>query len=526
MKKSILAVFFLAGLMLTAGCKSDDVMPDKVEIIDNSQNTEATEIFLSPEASNESEDESRISDRITYAGEPHLWQEVSITIPDTWKEKYTIVDEANGFTIFQKASHDKIDTLGFLCGVYRSDQFTDSRAGETLAAYTDEGALYYVVLPTDVSCDVEDEAIFKEYVEMLEMVPWIAGSLQIAAENVHYDASQYKIPVSSISTINEFALLNFTDNELWIARNEIYARHGKIFQNEYLNRYFNACSWYQPEEGKTDVNDRELNEVEIANIKTILLAEKAYATKHSYPKKCMTGEEYDLPLEGEMTSCRVSYRTTTEENWEHTSILTIDGVEYNLDDYVKLDTPVQDVFYITDIVEYADGLEIAILDDGASADSVTHFFIFEGKLKYIGAVEGFPFRDHSDDGLNGFSGQNTITGSGRVDLIETAYVDIVYRYDNESQKIVANETGMSNYKWYTPHELYVDIPVYVSNDTKSPMIILHAQKEVFFMKTDGVEWILVRGSDGMEGYIQVKDGEIMNIGLPAGEVFSDLYFFG
>ena len=38
---------------------------------------------------------------------------------------------------------------------------------------------------------------------------------------------------------------------------------------------------------------------------------------------------------------------------------------------------------------------------------------------------------------------------------------------------------------------------------------------------DGQEWILIRGSDGTEGYIQVKDGEILNIGLPAEEVFSD-----
>lgn len=526
MKRKVLAILLLTGLIFVAGCKSDDVTPDKSELIDSSKNTEVTEIILSPEASNDAEDESRISDRTTYAGEPHLWQEVSITIPDAWEGSYEIVDEANGFSIFQKASKEKNETMGFLCGVYRSNQFSDSGAGETLAAYTDDGTLYYVMLPTDVTCYTEDEAIFAEYVEMLEIVPWIAGSLQIAGENVHYDASQYEIPVSSILLLNEFQLVNFSDNELWIARNEIYARHGKIFQNEYLSRYFNTCSWYQPIEGKTEVGERELNEVEIENIKMILEAEKAYASKHSYPKKCMMGEEYDLPLEGEMTSCRVSYDIISSNSGEDVTILTIDGEKYNLSDYVNLDTPLEDVFYVTDISEYEDGLEIAILDEGSSADPVTYFFAYNGKLEYIGSVTGFPFREHSDTGLNGFSGQNTIIGTGRVDLIETAYVDIAYRFDTENQKIIANEGGMKKYKWYTPHELYVDIPVYVSNDTNSPMIIIRAQKEVFFMETDGKEWILLRGSDGIEGYIQIKDGEILNIGLPAEEVFSDLYFFG
>lgn len=529
MKKGILAVFLLTSLMLIAGCKSEDVTPYKSEVpesFESIESTEVTEVILETEISDNPEDESRISDRTTYAGKPHLWQEVTITIPDEWEDKYIITEEANGFSIFQKASKEKNETMGFLCGVYRSEQFVSNGAGETLAAYTDDGILYYVMIPTDVTCYTEDEAIAAEYMQMMELVSWIAGSLQVASENVHYDAGQYKIPVSSIILLNEFQLLNFSDNDLWIARNEIYARHGKIFQNDYLSRYFNTCSWYQPLEDKTEVSERELNEVEIANITLILEAEKAYTAKHSYPKKCLTGEVYDLPLEGEMTSSRLSYRSTTDENWEHTSILTIDGEEYQLEDYVSLDTPVQDVFYVTDISEYEEGLEIAILDDGASNDPITHFFTYDGELHYIGFINGFPFREHSDDGMNGFSGQNMIVGSGRVDLIETAYVDVIYHYDVENKKIVANETGMTNYKWYTPHELYIEIPVYVSNDVNSPMIIIHAQKEVFFMKTDGKEWILLRGSDGTEGYIQVKDGKILNIGLPAEEVFSDLYFFG
>lgn len=520
MKRKGLAAFLLTGLILIAGCGADADTPDKV--VSHTKSTEQFEEILSPHESNE--EENLASDRITYAGEEHLWNEISITIPDVWADKYVIKDEANGFSVFQKASLEKNENMGFLCGVYRSNQYTPIGAGETLAAYSDDGMMYYVMMPTDVDCYMEDISIAEEYFDMMEMVPWIAGSLQITAENVHYDATQYVIPVSSILTLAEHQLVNFNDNQLWIARNEIYARHGKVFQNDYLSSYFNACSWYQPIEGKVEVSDRELNEVELANLKMIVAAESAYAANHLYPKQYSAQEEVIVPLEGENTVCKVAYEAFIGDNWEPVASLTIDGMAYDISEY--LTTPVTDVFYITDIAPYADGLEIAILDEGASADPMTHFFTYDGRLDYIGYVEGFPFSEYSSEGMNGFTNANSVVGTGRVDLIETAYVDAYYWYNGENSKIEKANTGLYNYKWFHPHELYVSIPIYASNDENAPMIMLAAQKEVFFMKTDGVEWILVRGSDGTEGYIQIKDGEVLNIGLPAEEVFSDLYFFG
>ncbi|MDO9390885.1 MAG: YARHG domain-containing protein, partial [bacterium] len=44
--------------------------------------------------------------------------------------------------------------------------------------------------------------------------------------------------------------MNILDNkmpkELYYMRNEIYARHGKIFKTKELNEYFSDCSWYKP----------------------------------------------------------------------------------------------------------------------------------------------------------------------------------------------------------------------------------------------------------------------------------------
>lgn len=58
---------------------------------------------------------------------------------------------------------------------------------------------------------------------------------------------------------------------MYLARNEIYARHGYIFKNQDLQEYFGSKSWYR---GKTkEVPDSSLNEYERANVQLILALE-------------------------------------------------------------------------------------------------------------------------------------------------------------------------------------------------------------------------------------------------------------
>ena len=54
----------------------------------------------------------------------------------------------------------------------------------------------------------------------------------------------YLIPNSATTELKESDLLHFSAEELRIARNEIYARHGRLFVDEALQAYFNSKSWY------------------------------------------------------------------------------------------------------------------------------------------------------------------------------------------------------------------------------------------------------------------------------------------
>lgn len=71
------------------------------------------------------------------------------------------------------------------------------------------------------------------------------------------------LPASSTDYLTESEIQMLSDEELRLARNEIYARHGYIFKDEELQEYFMSKSWYEPTE--TEVTDTMLNEYEIAN---------------------------------------------------------------------------------------------------------------------------------------------------------------------------------------------------------------------------------------------------------------------
>jgi hypothetical protein len=54
----------------------------------------------------------------------------------------------------------------------------------------------------------------------------------------------------------------YSNWQLTIMRNEIYARHGRPFDNKYLRAYFNGKSWYRPSSG---YSDSRLNKFERVN---------------------------------------------------------------------------------------------------------------------------------------------------------------------------------------------------------------------------------------------------------------------
>lgn len=68
-------------------------------------------------------------------------------------------------------------------------------------------------------------------------------------------------------TINEQMLHGLSLHELRLIRNEIYARHGRIFRAEWLQQHFFMQPWYAPDE---NFKDEELSGNDKLNVETIV----------------------------------------------------------------------------------------------------------------------------------------------------------------------------------------------------------------------------------------------------------------
>lgn len=77
--------------------------------------------------------------------------------------------------------------------------------------------------------------------------------------------SAYVIPDSRATYLTTSDLSYLTNSELRIARNEIFARYGYIFESKALQNYFNSMDWYSPDPGY----DGFLTDVEKHNVDLI-----------------------------------------------------------------------------------------------------------------------------------------------------------------------------------------------------------------------------------------------------------------
>lgn len=70
--------------------------------------------------------------------------------------------------------------------------------------------------------------------------------------------------------ITEEMLHGLSLHELRLLRNEIYARHGRVFKTPWLGQYFFSQPWYDPKE---DFKDEELSGADKTNVETIVAYE-------------------------------------------------------------------------------------------------------------------------------------------------------------------------------------------------------------------------------------------------------------
>ena len=149
---------------------------------------------------------------------------------DQYAEKHNIIDESG------------VDESAFEAG-------TVAQANSTQQEATPEPTTAATPYPTpEPEADIDDEYESEEDSE----------------------EDEYILPYSDTEKVTKADLEYLTKEQCRIARNEIYARHGRRFNDKKLQAYFDKQSWYFGSVEADEFDESVLNSVEKANAKFIL----------------------------------------------------------------------------------------------------------------------------------------------------------------------------------------------------------------------------------------------------------------
>ncbi len=213
------------------------------------------------------------------------YSEFSVTLPGTWKGKYGITQSTDSYIFYQQASKAR----GYGGTLFTISRYTDTTYKQLLnydVIGTGNGTAFIYQLPTDVQYASDDQSAADEYRAMAQELTWIRSNLKMLVsgegpketepepieilDEGQQDYSGGYIPESSQRAITDADVAGMSYDDMQMAINEIYARHGRIFQTEEIANYFNSQSWYQGTVTAENFSESVFSSVESQNIQFLL----------------------------------------------------------------------------------------------------------------------------------------------------------------------------------------------------------------------------------------------------------------
>lgn len=324
-------------------------------------------------------------------------------------------------------------------------------------------------------------------------------------------------------SIENFIDINQTN--LSIARNEVFARHGREFQDPFLNAVFQTKSWYQPKYSGSEFSEKQselLSEAEKKNLRTIINLEQSYGyrlpdgEKGKLPECLLSGSYLDLDGDGKRE--KISYSTVTSSaTLEETYTLTVGE---------STKTGQGENLYQELFVSSLDGKTIQLLAaaSGPSDDYTMDIYHYEdGRLQLMGTLGGSP----EDTYVNG----NRFSTTFQHDFFQTWLTREYYEIQNGTIQRI----DMGWYEFGNEAIAIAEIPLYKGRGEMQIAVTLHAGDGVIILGTDNKEWVCIEKKDsGERGWLRCegKDEGGYTCIWPDGsesesyELFEGLSFYG
>jgi hypothetical protein len=339
---------------------------------------------------------------------------------------------------------------------------------------------------------------------------------------------EYIFPESSTSCLTGGDLFKADPTALRLARNEIYARHGRKFDAADLQEYFNSKPWYHAETAPSDFKEDSLNDIEKKNLDLIKTAE------NQLPDKEITGDgitlradkDYLLDLDGDGVCESIHWSSTddTEDYEEKIIRLSING-QYQ----TSIPEKVRGNIRLTALDLNKKDREIELhLDVSQESDTIFSYSFFRyqnGSLELIGDLagpvcdgNGSLFRESGltaeGDGILAVSSDTPFSGSTLQ--FGCYFVDLIFSYEDGKLKEVPQGIYFNkNYDMITnaflhrnPDNYYVvsrSFPVTATMEGDAPAFCVSPGETVCpigWALKDGHSFVLVMNEAGTCGWVK------------------------
>ena len=369
-----------------------------------------------------------------------------------------------------------------------------------------------------------------EYNQYTEYINY-SGENRFIFSNSNETANSYLISYSDSQYLSEQDVQDFSVQELNYAKNEIFARHGRMFKSQELTEYFNSQPWYSGTIAPEEFPDSALNEVESANAEFLRSLEFSRQTD-GYQ---LDQPGYDISAVRTMRSVGTKLSETGLVSDEIMQSMRAGNIEY-LGTWFYLDVDEDGVnenvsFLACGSQPYYQGMNhcvdctifveegridqkgdtiycglygvsldgehiwLIVADDGPSDDPVCTFYSYENKtLKQVGKI---------NDSINNISvtGDGLIYGRISCRIWDTALIDVCWRLGDDGliSMIPQEYYQMGHYGNDYHVTLTIPITIYEEKNEQSSEIVMQPQKiEVPY--TDAEKWVYLKGEDGTAGW--------------------------
>ena len=139
----------------------------------------------------------------------------------------------------------------------------------------DNGQLYLKILTTDPVSAVYprvDCIMSREQIQLIPDPTATPVTMAVPQQQTNTQTGEYFFPESNSRYLTDEEISVYSAEQLELAKNEIYARHGRIFVTQRIADYFNSTSWYQGTIDPETFDAQQgsvFNEYETANIQKI-----------------------------------------------------------------------------------------------------------------------------------------------------------------------------------------------------------------------------------------------------------------